>query len=308
MDLCGKNSFPEDFERTRGKFLQVIVLDASVNFDEVLLFVHVPGMHEVVREPSIVREQEKSRGILVETTDRKYPLPDVDDIHDTGVLVARTGCDDTSGLVNLVVHEIFRFRNRLVTDYDLVDRRIDHLSDSRDFAIDGYEPSGNEFLGLATRSYARLGEVFVNSEWSCFHMDLFNDSYFFVEFDAELVTDFGFGEFRKLENVLPDGTRRADEEVRVMGRYLHPADFYPLEPHLVDDLASTRSGRIFEIRSARESGWLFGSPRGLHLSDIHFGEWVFELPVFQTEGRTEYDMSILSFQCRRTIYVFHLVF
>lgn len=147
--FCREHAFPEDLEGTGGELLEIGVLDATVYLDEIFLFVHVPRVHQVVRKPSVIGQKEQSRGILVETPYGKHPFLDVHDVHDSGIFQTGAGSYDTAGLVDLVIDEIGNFRYGLGSYNHFVDVGIDDLSDSRDFAIDGHESSGDELFRLS---------------------------------------------------------------------------------------------------------------------------------------------------------------
>lgn len=152
------------------------ILDRTVDFDHVFLFVLVAGMHEAVGEASVVGEDEEAYGILVETPDRKYAFRDVDDVHDPGVALRYAGRDDAARLVHLIIDELLGFADGFVADFDPVDARYDRHADGRYLAVDPHQPAGDEFFGFAAGSDSGSGEVFLKADFATF-------AKFFFEFD-----------------------------------------------------------------------------------------------------------------------------
>lgn len=242
-------------------------------------------MHEVVGKPSVVGKQEQSRGILVQPSYRKDSFPDVDNVHDSRVFLARAGRNDTPWLVDFVIDKIGNLGYRLVADNDFVDGRIDNLSDRGDFAIDGNQSTCDEFFGFPPGRKSRLGQVFVDSEGNGFHNGLFNDSYFFVELRLEHFPNLAFGEFREFDDILPYRSFGTHEKIRMVRGNLHATDPGTLESRLIDEFPSARPSRIGKVRTTGKPRRLFGAAGSLHFRDGHFGERVFHLNVFQMEFR-----------------------
>lgn len=147
----------------------------------------------------------------------------------------------------------------------------------------------------------------MNSEGYGFHNSLFNDSDFFVKIDLESFTDLRFGEFREFEHILPPGSFRTYEKIRMVGRNLHPSDPRTLEAGFVDEFTRAGTGRIRKIRATGKSGRLFGPPGRLHFRHAHPGERIFRLTIFQVEFRGQDQMSILSLKNGGAIRVLHIL-
>jgi hypothetical protein len=123
----------------------------------------IAGMHEIVRKTTIIREDDKSCGLLVEATNREYSLRDIDDIEDSFfiILTRETSCDDISRLVEYIVDEICLVSDDLIRELDLVHLGIDHLSDVCYDTIDCDETCLDVFLGLSTRTDTSMCEIFL---------------------------------------------------------------------------------------------------------------------------------------------------
>lgn len=127
----------------------------------------IAGMHEIVRESSIISEDDQSRGFLVEATNREYSLRDIYDIEDSFfiILTRETSCDDISRLVEYIVDEICLISDDLIRELDLIHLGVDHLSDMRYDTIDCDETCLDVFLGLSTRTDTSMCEIFLEFQW-----------------------------------------------------------------------------------------------------------------------------------------------
>jgi hypothetical protein len=112
----------------------------------------IAWMHEIVRETSIIGEDDKPRRLLIEASYRKDPLWHRDDIHDTllTILPRETGGDDSSWLIEDIVHEIFLILYHRIIDFYDICFWIDHLSDMCDYIIHADESFFYIFLSLTT--------------------------------------------------------------------------------------------------------------------------------------------------------------
>jgi hypothetical protein len=150
-----------------------------------------------------------------------------------------------------------------------------------------------------------LGQVFVDSEGSAFHVGLFNDTNFLVKFRLEPFPDLGFGEFRELDDVLPYRALGTHEKIRVVRGNLHSTDTGSLQSGLIDELARARSRGIREIRTAGKSWGLLSPADGLHFGNAQPGERILGLRVTQVEFRRQHDVSIVSFKMGSPVRVSH---
>lgn len=96
-----------------------------------------------------------------------------------------------------------------------------------------------------------------------------DDARFFDELDTELRQHFVFREVAERGHVTPVGRGGSEEEIAVEGRYLGSADFRTLESRLVYERSGGMAFGIFEERSARASGRLFGFAEFSEGGDVH---------------------------------------
>jgi hypothetical protein len=123
----------------------------------------VSRMHEVVRETTIIGEDDESCSLLVEATHREYSLRDIDHIHDPLLIISsRETCrHDITRLVIDVVDEIRLICDHLIINLDDIDDRIDDLTDMSDDIVDCDESLGDILFCLSTRANSGMSEVFL---------------------------------------------------------------------------------------------------------------------------------------------------
>ncbi len=148
-----------------GESCELRVFDASVHRHEVFFFVLVSRMHEKIRKASVIRQQDESRRILVETPYGKNALRNVDNVEYRFFSFLCACRHDTARFMQHIVDKIFLFLDDHVVHLHRVDLRIYHLSDMGDFTIDAYEPGGDILLRFSAGGDTRVGEVFMQTEF-----------------------------------------------------------------------------------------------------------------------------------------------
>lgn len=276
----------------------------SVDFDDVFFFVFVFRMHEAIRKPPVVREDEESGGILVEAPDGKDALGNVENVQNARIVLGYAGSDDAAGFVDLVVYEAFRFADRFVAHLDHVGARNDRHAERRDLTVDLHETAQNELLRFPAGSDAVLGEVFLKADFAAFHgfvefemvhslrLSKFGDNAsLFRQFDAEVFAHGSLREIAKGGYVAPIRSGGSEKEIRMEGRYLRAADLRSFESGPVDERSGRMAFGVFKEGSASPARRLFGSAEFAERFDVHCLEGVSRLPSGEVEARG-YDETV----------------
>lgn len=128
------------------------ILYLTVHLDDILFLMLIAWMHEIVREASIIGEDDESSRLLIEAPDRKYALRHVHDIHDPLLIIftRQTSRDDTAWLMEYIVHEILLIFDDSIIDFYDIFFWVDDLSDMRDDIIHTDESTLDILLSLTT--------------------------------------------------------------------------------------------------------------------------------------------------------------
>ena len=89
-------------------------------------------------------------------------------------------------------------------------------------------------------------------------------------------------------------------------RNLHATNTNSFESSLINKPPRARAGRIGKIGSARKARGLFGPSGFLHFYHGHFGKRILRLTIFQVEHGRQNEVSILSFESRESVRIFHV--
>lgn len=143
--------------------LEGFIFDFSIDFDDILFFVFVPRMHEIVRESTIIGHDDQTGSLFIETTDRENSLRKSDDIeYPLFSFFSGEACRHyIAWFMKDIVYEIGIIADDLIIDTDTILLWIDHLSDMRDDTIDGDESFFDVFLSLSARTDSGMGDVFL---------------------------------------------------------------------------------------------------------------------------------------------------
>lgn len=143
--------------------LEGFIFDFPIDFDDILFFVFIPRMHEVIGESTIIGHDDQTSGLFIETTDWEHSLRKSDDIEYPlfSFFSGETRRHDIAWFMKNIVYEIGIIADDLIIDTDAISLWIDHLSDMRDDTIDGDESFFDVFLSLSARTDSGMGDVFL---------------------------------------------------------------------------------------------------------------------------------------------------
>lgn len=83
--------------------IDLVISYRTKYLDEVFFLMRKTRMHESMGDATITREEDESSSLFVETTNRKYSMRKIDDVHDTRLSARDTGRDDITRLVEGIV-------------------------------------------------------------------------------------------------------------------------------------------------------------------------------------------------------------
>lgn len=152
------------FQRNHDSFshrIEMGIIDRSEYLHDIFFFVFVSGMHEIIREAPVIREEDESRRLLIETTDRKDAFRNVDDIENPRVFMRHTRAHDTIRLVHLIVDQVLSILHDRIGNFYLVFFWIDDLSCMRRDSIDGDFSRCDILLGFSARADTSMREIFL---------------------------------------------------------------------------------------------------------------------------------------------------
>src|SRR3569833_477848 len=141
--------------------LAEVAADRPVDLGEVGLGDAVAGVHEAVRELTVVGEDQQSLGVGVATAGVEAPFRDVADVGHERLAPARVGhgADHAGGLVEHVVAQFGTRGDAFAVDVDDGLLGVDTSAEPRHLlAVDGHPPGRDQVLAGAPAGPARLGE------------------------------------------------------------------------------------------------------------------------------------------------------
>ncbi len=146
---------------TLRQFVYFVIFDRSEYLYKIFFFMRKAWMHELMCNATIVCQEDKTRRLLIQSTNRKNTCGNINNIENAGLTTGHTGCDDTTRFIESIVNICELFFDDSIIELYSIDFRIDDLSNVSFDPINTDTTKRNEFFSMSTRCYSLLGEIFL---------------------------------------------------------------------------------------------------------------------------------------------------